>query len=362
MSTAPTSVPARTGWFRLPVARLEHLAADAVAITLDVPADLAATFAHRAGQHVVVRHHGPGGELRRSYSACPPPGDPTALRLVVKPVSADGFGAFARTGLAAGDLLELSPPAGRFGLPEIAGAHHVLIAGGCGITPLAPMAATALRADPGCRVSLVHGVRTAQDALLSDELAVLKDEFVDRFDALHVLSRERSESELCTGRVDPPKLRRLLSLVDARPERAHFALCGPFGMVESVRDTLTEWGAAPERIRTELFTAAGAPAVREPVAPVVPRGRVTAVLGGRTSVVTMRPQDEVVLDAVLRHRPEAPYSCREGVCGSCRAKVVSGAVTTGPQHALDAHDLDGGYTLACRARPSTDELTLDFDA
>ncbi|MEU1039111.1 2Fe-2S iron-sulfur cluster-binding protein [Streptomyces sp. NPDC005551] len=353
----------RTGWFRLPVTGLDHLTDNAVAVTLDVPEALVTTFAHRPGQHVVVRHRRDGAELRRSYSICPPPDAPDALRLVVQRNTPDGFGAYALSALKEGDRLELSPPGGRFGLPDSTGGHHVLIAGGSGITPLAPMAATALREDPGCRVSLIHAVRTAGDALLSDELAVLKDAFVDRLTVLYVLSRERRESELFTGRIDAPKLLRLLELLDVRPgSPTTFALCGPYGLLRTVGTTLAAWGAPPDRVRSELFSAAGAPAEPAPAASAVPRGRVTAVLGGRTSVVTVLPQDEVILDAVLRQRPEAPYACRDGVCGSCRAKVTRGAVTLGSQHALDARDLAAGYTLACRARPRTDDLTLDFDA
>lgn len=353
----------RTGWFGLAVARLEHPTRGTVAVTLDVPEALAGTFSHRAGQHLVVRHRATGGELRRSYSLCPPPDDPAALRLVIRPHSPDGFGAHARTALAVGDALEVSPPTGRFQLPRTPGAHHVLIAGGCGITPLAPMAATALREDPGCRVSLIHAVRTAGDALLSDELALLKDEFLDRFTALYVLSREHIGSELLTGRLDGPKLLGVLGLLGAEPgPGTQFALCGPYGLVEAVRTALTAWGAPPDGIRSELFCASGAPPEPEPAAPEVRQGRITTVLGGRTGVVTMLPEDDVLLDAVLRHRPEAPYSCRDGVCGSCRAKVVSGAVTTGSQYALDAEDLDAGYTLTCRARPRADDVTLDFDA
>lgn len=347
MSTTTTA-----GWYPLEVTRVEHLTSEAVALSLHVPPELATTFAHRPGQHVVVRH----GELRRSYSVCPPPDDPAALRLVLKPVTPGGFGTYASGELAAGDVVELSPPTGKFGLPAVRGAHHVLIAGGCGITPLAPMAAAALRGDPDCRVSLVHSARTAADALLADEIALLKDEFVQRFDVLHVLSRERGGSELCTGRIDPPKLRRLLELLDVRPG-AQFALCGPPGLLATAREALE--GVPPEDVRTELFASTATEPAPEPES----RGRrISATLGGRTSSVTMLPQDRVVLDAVLRHRPEVPYSCRDGVCGSCRAKVLSGEVALGPQHALDADDLAGGYTLACRARPRTDELALDFDA
>lgn len=369
MSTASSVRPA--GWYRLAVREVAYPTHDTVAVTLDLSGAPAPVFAYRAGQHLVVRHHTADGELRRSYSLCPPPDDPTALRLVIRPGSPTGFGRHARSRLAAGDVLEVSGPQGRFGLPETKGGHHVLVAGGCGITPLAPMAATALREDPHCRVSLVHTVRTSADALLGDELALLKDEFVDRFTLLHVLTRERRPSELLTGRIDGPRLRRLLALLGAEPgPDTHVALCGPHGLVETARATLTEWGAPPDSIRTELFSAAPAADVTAPApspeAPAAPHpegvATVTTVLGGRTGVVTVRPQDGVVLDAVLRHHPDVPYACREGVCGSCRAKVVSGAVTTGPQTALHESELADGYTLACRARPRTAALTLDFDA
>ncbi|MFD9436595.1 2Fe-2S iron-sulfur cluster-binding protein [Streptomyces sp. NPDC060002] len=362
--TAPEGAAApRTGWFRLAVTRLDLMTEDTVAVTLDVPAALKARFVHRPGQHVVVRHRRSGGELRRSYSVCPPPGDPAALRVVVKRNSEEGFGAYALTALVVGDQLELAPPTGHFGLPVTPGGHHVLIAGGCGVTPLAAMAAAALRADPGCRVSLVHAARTARTALLSDELAELKDAFVDRFTVLYVLSRERRESELFTGRIDAPRLRRLLALLDARPgPDTTFALCGPYGLVETARAALTAWGAPADRVRSELFSTEGAPPEPVPAAPASRHGRVTAVLDGRTSHVTMTPEDDVILDAVLRARPEVPYACRDGVCGSCRAKVLSGEVALGRQHALDSRDLAAGFTLVCRARPRTGELTLDFDA
>ncbi|KIX67497.1 phenylacetate-CoA oxygenase, partial [Streptomyces sp. MBRL 601] len=124
----------RNSWYALPVILLERLTEDTVSITLEVPDGLRARFAHRPGAHVVVRHRADGRELRRSYSVCPPPEDPAALRLVVKRNTSGGFGAHALERLAAGALLEVGPPAGHFGLPPVRGAHHVLVAGGCGIT------------------------------------------------------------------------------------------------------------------------------------------------------------------------------------------------------------------------------------
>lgn len=376
---APPVAPPGTRWHRLRVTEVRPLTADTVAVTFDVPAALREVFTHRPGRHVVVRHRRGDGELRRSYSVCPPPYAPGALRLVIKRGGLDGFGTHAATRLAPGDHLELSPPAGTFALPELPGAHHVLIAGGTGITPLAPMAAHALRRDPACRVTLVHSARTTADALLADELAEVKDEFTDRFTVLHVLTREDrgSGGGPLAGRLDAAGLRRLLAAVDARPgPDTAYALCGPPGLVDTALRVLAEEGADPALVRRELFTTGGtarrppepagpapAPATCAPEpAPGTGQVRVTALLDGRRRAATTRPHDAVLLDALLRAHPDVPYACREGVCGSCRAKVLSGRVTADRQHALDERDRAAGYTLVCRARPLTPEITLDFDA
>ncbi|MGW1077681.1 2Fe-2S iron-sulfur cluster-binding protein [Streptomyces sp. NPDC002537] len=363
LSEIPAEPVRATGWHRLRVAGLERLTDDAVAIRLDVPEHLADAFAHRAGQHVAVRHVLDGTELRRSYSVCLPPGEDSGLRLVVKRLGPGGFAEYATTRLAVGDTLELAPPTGGFRLADRPGAHHVLFAGGSGITPLLSMAAAALRDDPQCRVSLVYANRTASSVLLADELADLKDAYVDRFFVLYVLTQETREAELLSGRVDSGRLPKLLALLGAEPgERNHFYLCGPWGLVEQVREALACWGADPARVRFELFsTGDGPPEARVRDRAVRP-GRVTARLAGRTTVAAMEAGDRVVLDAVLRARPETPYSCRDGLCGTCRAKVVSGSVLMDRQYALDEAQLADGYTLACRARPESDEVALDFDA
>jgi ring-1,2-phenylacetyl-CoA epoxidase subunit PaaE len=241
------------------------------------------------------------------------------------------------------------------------------------------MAAHALRRDPACRVTLVHSVRTAADALLADELAEVKDEFVDRLTVLHVLTREDfgSGGGPLAGRLDAAGLRRLLAAVDARPgPGTAYALCGPPGLVDTARRVLAEEGADPALVRWELFTSGGTaqrppepagpaprPATPAPApAPGTGQVRVTALLDGRRRAATVQPHDPALLDALLRAHPDVPYACREGVCGSCRAKVLSGQVTADGQHALDERDRAAGYTLVCRARPRTPEITLDFDA
>jgi ring-1,2-phenylacetyl-CoA epoxidase subunit PaaE len=205
----------------------------------------------------------------------------------------------------------------------------------------------------------------------------VKDEFIDRFTVLHVLTREDrgSGGGPLAGRLDAAGLRRLLAAVDARPgPDTAYALCGPPGLVDTALRVLAEEGADPALVRRELFTTGGtarrppepagpAPATCAPEpAPGTGQVRVTALLDGRRRAATARPHDAVLLDALLRAHPDVPYACREGVCGSCRAKVLSGRVTADRQHALDERDRAAGYTLVCRARPLTPEITLDFDA
>nr|WSZ13570.1 2Fe-2S iron-sulfur cluster-binding protein [Streptomyces canus] len=351
-----------TGWHRLRVARVRPLTEDAVALTLDLPDRLASAFAHRPGQHVTVRHVLNGTGIRRSYSICPPAHAPGELRLVVKRLGPGGFAEYATTVLAAGDELDVGPPVGGFGIVARPGAHHVMVAAGSGITPLLSMATAALRDDPRCRVSLLYINRTAPSVLLADELADLKDAHFDRFLPLYLLTRETREAEILSGHIDTTRLSQLLRAVGAEPDgHACFYLCGPWGMVTSLRAALTRWGADPARIRSELFSL-GSQAPSPPVAE--PRGRtlrITASLRGRTTEAVMEDQDRVALDALLRARPDIPYACREGLCGSCRARVTHGAVTTGRQYVLGARELAAGYTLACRARPESDETGLDFD-
>jgi ring-1,2-phenylacetyl-CoA epoxidase subunit PaaE len=366
MTTTGQGTAARTGqaagWHRLRVARVRPLTEDAVALTLDVPDGLADAFAHRPGQHVTVRHVLNGTEIRRSYSICPPPCGQPELRLVVRRLGPGGFAEYATTVLAPGDVLDVAPPAGGFGLVARPGAHHVMVAAGSGVTPLLNMATAALRDDPRSRVSLVFVNRTARSVLLADELADLKDTYVDRFHPLYLLTRETREAELLSGRVDAAKLPALLRAVGAEPDGdAYFYLCGPWEMVTALREALTVWGADPARTHCELFSAGP----REPAPPATGPGgraaRITASFGGRVAAAVMTDQDRVVLDALLRARPDIPHSCREGLCGSCRAKVTHGAVTTGRQYVLGPAELAAGYTLACRARPESDETGLDFD-
>ncbi|WP_034265166.1 2Fe-2S iron-sulfur cluster-binding protein [Actinospica robiniae] len=353
----------------LRVSALDPFTPDAVRIFLEVPPELAEDYRYVAGQHVTVRyrvpadgHDGEGKELRRSYSLCAPPTEhpPTTLQIAVKRSVAGGFGDYAVRKLAVGDRLDTLTPTGRFHAYPEPGTHHVAIVAGSGITPVYAILADRLAHDRDSRVSIIFGNRTTADVMFLEDLADLKDRYGVRLNLLHVLSREDRGIPLLSGRIDADRLPELLAAIDAGPQDAYY-LCGPTGMVESARDGLAEMAA--DRVRFELFESGPRRApLPEAERRDLPAATLSVTLGGRTSTCEMRPDDECVLDAVLRARPDAPYSCTAGACGTCRAKVTSGAVEMTHDYALENAEKEAGFVLTCQSMPTTESVELDFDA
>lgn len=351
----------------LRVAALDPLTPDAVRILLEVPPELAEAYRYVAGQHVTVRftaedEQGQLRQLRRSYSLCCPPSEqaPRTLHIAVKRSAPGGFGDFAVRKLAVGDRLDTLTPTGRFHAYPEPGTHHVAIVAGSGITPVYAILAERLARDPESRVSIIFGNRTTADVMFLEDLADMKDRYGARLNLLHVLSREERGIPLLSGRIDTERLPRLLAAVDAGSQDAYY-LCGPTGMVGSAREVLAGTGA--QRVRFELFESGP----RKPPSPAeraaeVPTAALTVTLGGRTSQVEMRPEDDSLLDAVLRARPDAPYSCTAGACGTCRAKVRSGSVEMTHDYALEEAEKAAGFVLTCQSLPTSETVELDYDA
>ncbi|QKW33090.1 phenylacetate-CoA oxygenase/reductase subunit PaaK [Actinomadura sp. NAK00032] len=352
-------VPRRTGFHALRVAGVERLCDDAVAVTFEVPPDLADAYAFRPGQFLTLRRTIDGREERRSYSICAPAG--AAPRIGVREIPDGLFSAWLVHDVRPGDTVEVLPPSGTFTLGTGAG-HHVLIAAGSGITPVLSIAASAL-ADPSSRVTVLYGNRTSGTVMFADELADLKDAHPDRFELVHVLSQEPREAELFSGRLDADRLRALLPLLVPVSDVDHWWLCGPLGMVTDARDVLQGFGVPRERVHQELFYVDEPPPEpnRKQSAPTGPACEVTVVLDGRSTTLT-QPQDATVLDSAQRVRPDLPFACKGGVCGTCRARVVEGEVDMRRNFALDPAEVEAGYVLTCQSIPATPQLTVDYDA
>jgi ring-1,2-phenylacetyl-CoA epoxidase subunit PaaE len=346
----------RTDFHPLRVQAVERLTDDSAAITFAVPPELAPTFDFAPGQSLTLRH----GDERRSYSICAPRG--ATPRVAVREVVGGRVSGWLVHELKPGDVVEVQPPSGTFTPDLDTPGHHVLIAAGSGITPLLSIAASLL-ADEKSTVTLLYGNRRSDTVMFADEIADLKDAHPSRMHIVHVLSREAQEVELYTGRLDRDRLAELLPVTVDIGAVDHWWLCGPFAMVEDAIALLTELGVPRERIHRELFWVGDEPPVEakhdEPEC--VDGASVTIVLDGRSSSLTL-PAGATVLDGAQRARPDLPFACKGGVCGTCRAKVVCGSASMRRNYALEPDEVAAGYVLTCQTVPTSDTLTVDFDA
>ncbi|MFB6501455.1 2Fe-2S iron-sulfur cluster-binding protein [Streptomyces sp. NPDC002466] len=347
----------------LRVRAIERLTDDSVAVTLAVPPELRETFRHRPGQHLNVRHTVDGEEIRRSYSICSPateePDEPV-LRVGIRLVDGGAFSTYALKELAVGDVVEAMPPMGRFVLTPRAG-HFAAIVGGSGITPVLSIAATLLARQPDARFCLIRSDRTAVSTMFLDEVADLKDRYPDRFQLITALSREEQQAGLPSGRLDRDRLAELLPALLPVTEVDGWYLCGPFGLIQSADRALRDLGVDRSRIHQEIFhvdDGPGTPARARAESPA--HSRLTATLDGRCGTWPVE-KDESLLETVLRSRADAPYACKGGVCGTCRAFLVSGEVRMDRNFALEPDETEAGYVLACQSHPMTPEVELDFD-
>jgi ring-1,2-phenylacetyl-CoA epoxidase subunit PaaE len=359
-------VPApRRGVFHpLRVSGVTPLTDDAVRIDFDVPPELASDYDYVQGQHLTIRTSLAGDDVRRSYSICAPAGS-GRLRIGVKVLPGGHFSGFAAGRLAVGDVLDVMTPSGRFHTPldPANEKHYCAIAAGSGITPIYSIVATTLQQEPRSRVTLIFANRTSRSVMFLEELEDLKDTYPDRFHLIHVLSREAQDAELLSGRLDAGRLTKITETLVPVETVDDWFLCGPFEMVVELKAALLEQGVDIHHVHTELFHVDSAPRERV-VMPDDDAGGsdVTINLDGRRSTFKLAGGDLSVLEAALRVRADAPFACRGGVCGTCRAKVVEGEVQMDTNYALEPEEIESGYVLTCQSHPRSQRLSLDFDA
>ena len=349
----------------LRVAEIEPVTDDAVAITFEVPDDLREDYAFTQGQHLTLRTDLAGDDVRRNYSICSPVSS-GVLRIAVKRLPGGAFSEHALETLRPGDVLDVMTPSGRFftALDPSQEKSYVCVAAGSGITPILSIVATTLEVEPHSRVSLVYANRTHSSVMFLEEVEDLKDRYPERFQLIHVLSREPQEVELFSGRLDVPRMQRLLETIIPPETVDEWFLCGPYEMVSSLRKQLIAEGVSKRCIHAEVFHVETQPPVRRTPVETVPESGadVTITLDGRQASFTLPPDGPSVLEAALAVRADAPFACKGGVCGTCRAKVTEGSVEMDTNWALEPDEVDRGYVLTCQSHPTAEKVVLDYDA
>jgi ring-1,2-phenylacetyl-CoA epoxidase subunit PaaE len=351
----------------LTIAEVRRETADAISIRFDIPDHLRNVFAFQAGQHLTLRMMMDGEDVRRNYSVCVAPSE-NEMRIAIKQMSAGRFSAWANANLREGETIEVLPPLGNFVLPQSdnPAPYYVGLAGGSGITPVISILKTVLETKPGSRFTLLYGNRDTPSIMFLEELAALKNHYLDRLEVYHFLEFEAEEIELFNGRLDRAKCEDVFShLVDVTSADAVF-ICGPGPMMDAADAALRARGVGADRIFIERFTSSAPSAEQLARAEALQQkaaGRgLVVTLDGRKKRIRFEADKGNILENVQASGLPAPYACKSGVCTTCRAKILSGTVAMKQNYGLSESEIAAGYVLTCQAVPTSEEVALSYDA
>lgn len=356
-----------TQFHALTVSHISPEAEGAVAVSLSIPPALRDTFAFKPGQYLTLRATIDGHDVRRSYSICSSQQMLTQqgqLQVGIRAVAGGVFSNWAVQQLQVGDVLRVMPPQGRFCVQRERAIHRVGFAAGSGITPILSIMTSTLAEQPDSKFTLVYGNRRMSSVMFNEALQDLKDSYPDRLTLIHILSRQAQEVPLLEGRIDGDKVRALMDAFLPVPSMDEVFICGPEAMIDATEAALLQAGVSDKRIHTERFTSSTPAPVKtesrsdasEAQKPIALR----IVLDGKPYDMRMNP-DEHVLDVALNHGLDLPYSCKGGVCCTCRAKVMQGTVEMSKNFTLEPWEMQQGFVLSCQARATSDAVVVSYD-
>ncbi len=352
-------------FYPLSVSKVSQETRDTIAVTFAVPPELAASFRYQQGQHLTLRAMIDGQDVRRSYSICSAVQDET-LRVAIKRTPGGLFSTWANESLKPGATLEVMPPMGHFNLPLAPDnrKHYLAFAAGSGITPILSIIKTTLLAEPHSSFTLFYGNRASSSVIFKEELTDLKDVYLERLNLAYVMSREQQDIELFNGRITKEKCQQFLaSWIRIEDADAAF-ICGPEDMMLGVSEALQTAGMPKQHIKIELFAASIPKHEHKPRANAAlahEETQVTVIMDGSHTTVTMERDKESILDAGLRQGIDMRYSCKGGVCSTCRCKLTEGQVEMDVNYALEDYEVARGFVLSCQSFPITGKVVVDFD-
>jgi ring-1,2-phenylacetyl-CoA epoxidase subunit PaaE len=348
----------------LRVSDVRRETADCISVAFEVPAEQRDLFAFKSGQHLGIRAQIDNQDVRRSYSICRGP-QSGELRVAIKKLPGGVFSTWAHEHLQAGMHLDIMPPMGRFSLrPTGQSPHFVGIAAGSGITPIFALIEEALMQHADSRFTLLFVNKNTRHVIFREAIEDLKNRFLGRFQVWYVMTREKTDAELFNGRLDADKVKTFFTRLLPVNNVDSFYLCGPEAMVETARETLTALGAPTESVHFELF-GTGAGAVARPIIDEALKGQISRVKvnsDGLELEFELGYDEDNLLDAAMAAGADLPFSCKGGVCATCKARLVHGDVHMHLNYSLEADELAQGYILTCQSYPRSADVSIDFDS
>jgi ring-1,2-phenylacetyl-CoA epoxidase subunit PaaE len=339
---------------------------DCIGVAFDMPAEMEKRFSFHQGQSLTMRAMIGGEEVRRTYSLCSSPLD-KEWRVAIKKVEGGLFSTYANDTLKNGDVLEVMEPVGKF-YTELDPAHkknYLAFAAGSGITPVLSIIKTTLRTEPGSQFTLVYGNKSRASIIFFEELEGLKNKYIDRFNFINILSRERTESSIHSGRINTGKLDELANLLDYSTTDEIF-ICGPEEMTFCVKDYLQQKGVSEKKIHFELFTSSSPQKSKiknqKSKTEEGPSCNVSIKVDGRSFDFDLALNSETtILDAALQQGADLPYACKGGMCCTCKARLLEGEVDMDVHWGLEHEEIEKGFILTCQSHPKTEKVVVDFD-
>ena len=354
-------------YYPLVVSEVREETKDAVSIAFAVPPELSDLFQYEPGQYLNVRAMIDNVEVRRSYSICSAPHE-HVLRVAVKHVPGGAFSTYANQVLQAGDVVDVMPPQGKFTLKPADQKHgqFLFFAAGSGITPVISLVKSILFDHPDSSVVLFYGNRNADSIIFKEELEGLKNVYLDRLSLYHIISGERQSAPLFDGRIDKTKCEVFARTFFDLTEVERTFICGPESMIHDVRAWLTEKGVSTDQVSFELFTAGSASAVNKTNGAAVAidpkiESQVTIRIDGSSMDFPLEYGGSNILDAAIAAGADAPFSCKGGVCCTCKAMLLEGEVQMDVVYGLEPDEIEDGFILTCQSHPRTEKVLVDFD-
>lgn len=352
-------------FYSVHVSKVEKITKDAVCIGFAIPHDLVNEFTYKQGQYITLKTSINGVDVRRSYSLCSSPLD-NEWCVGIKKVDGGVFSTYANEVLQQNDLIEVSPPNGKFytNLHEVNQKKYIAFATGSGITPILSIIKTTLLIEPNSSFTLVYGNKNRGSIMFKETLEGLKNKFVDRFQLIYVLSREHNDIDLHFGRIDTAKCTQLFNtILDVKNIDEAF-ICGPEEMIFEVKDFLTNHGIDAKKIHFELFGTSKTKMHATHIAAAKNIGKIcklSIVKDGSTTFIDLPFDTENILDIALKNNIDLPFACKGGVCCTCKARLTKGNVAMDVNYGLEQEEIKAGFVLTCQSYPVTEEVTINFD-
>ena len=339
---------------------------ECVSIAFDIPDHLREQYRFEAGQNITLKINLGDEELRRSYSICSSPNE-NELRVAVKQIEGGKFSGHANSLLKVGDVVDVLPPTGKFNtkISSSNTKNYLAFAAGSGITPVISIIKTIFDTEPDSFVTLVYGNRSRNSIIFKEQLEAIKNKHMNRFMLHHILSREQTDAPVNHGRIDREKCELLSKYLISISEMDHIFLCGPEEMIFSVRDWLLEKKYPKEKIHFELFTVPGEKSVAKKQIAQSHEGemsKVTIKIDGVSLPFTLPYEGQSILDGAIQQGADLPFSCKGGVCATCRARLIAGEVEMDTNYALEEEEVAAGFILTCQSHPRSSQVDIDFDA